>query len=66
MILGSAMMGNIRRIQQYKTRKAEQINTEISKRGAESAQVSSFCQFFDNFIRAFSNYFGVQKWVFAC
>jgi hypothetical protein len=66
MILGSAMMGNIRRIQQYKTRKAEQINTEISKRGAEGAQVSSFCLFFNNSIRALSNYFGVQKWVFGC
>ncbi len=66
MILGSAMMGNIRRIQQYKTRKAEQIATEISKRGAEGAQVSPFCLFFNNSIRALSNYFGVQKWVFAC
>jgi len=65
-ILGSAMMGNIRRIQQYKTRKAEQINTEISKRAAEGAQVSSFCLFFNDFIRALSNYFGVQKWVFGC
>ena len=66
MILGSAVMGNIRRIQQYKTRKAEQIKAEISKREAEGAQVSPFCSFFDNFIRALSNYFGIQKWVFGC
>jgi hypothetical protein len=66
MILGSAMMGNIRRIQQYKTRKAEQINKEISKRGAECAQVSSFCLFFNDFTRTLSNYFGVQKWVVGC
>jgi len=66
MILGSAMMGNIRRIQQYKTRKAEQINKEISKRGAEGAQVSSFCLFFRDVIRALLDFFGVQKWVFGC
>ena len=66
MILGSAMMGNIRRIQQYTTRKTEQINEETSKRGAEGAQASSFCLFFNDFIRALSNYFGVQKWVVGC
>ena len=32
------------------------INTEISKRGAEGAQVSAFCLFFDYFIRSLSNY----------
>jgi hypothetical protein len=66
MILGSAMMGNIRRIQKYTTRKTEQINEETSKRGAEGAQASSFCLFFNDFIRSLSNYFGVQKWVFGC
>jgi len=66
MILGSAMMGNIRRIQQYKTRKTEQINEEISKRGAEGAQASSFCLFFRDVIRALLDFFGVQKWVFGC
>ena len=58
-------MGNIRRIQQYKTRKTEQINKETSKKGAKGAQGSSFCLFFSDFIRALSNYFGVQKWVFG-
>ena len=65
MILGSAIMGNIRRIQQYKTRKTEQINKETSKKGAKGAQGSSFCLFFSDFIRALSNYFGAQKWVFG-
>jgi hypothetical protein len=66
MILGSAIMGNIRRIQQYKTKKTEPINKETSKKGAEGAQASSFCLFFSDFIRALSNFFGVQTWVFGC
>jgi len=66
MILGSAIMGNIRRIQQYKTKKTEQINKETSKKGAEGTQASSFCLFFSDFIRALSNFFGVQTWVFGC
>jgi hypothetical protein len=66
MILGSAIMGNIRRIQQYKTKKTEQINKETSKKEAEGTQASSFCLFFSDFIRALSNFFGVQTWVFGC
>jgi predicted DCC family thiol-disulfide oxidoreductase YuxK len=66
MILGSAIMGNIRRIQQYKTKKTEPINKETSKKGAEGTQASSFCLFFSGFIRSLSNFFGVQTWVFGC
>jgi hypothetical protein len=44
----------------------KQINEETSKRGAEGDQVSSFCLFFNDFIRTLSNYFGVQKWVVGC
>lgn len=66
MILGSAIMGNSRRIQQYKTKKTEQFNKETSKKGAEGTQASSFCLFFSDFIRALSNFFGVQTWVFGC
>jgi hypothetical protein len=53
-------------IQQYKTRKSEQINEEISTRVAEGAQASSFCLFFRDVIRALLDFFGVQKWVFGC
>ena len=66
MILGSAIMGNIRRIQQYKTKKTEPINKETSKKGAEGTQASSFCLFFSDFIHALSNFFGVQTGVFGC
>ena len=66
MILGSAIMGNIRRIQKYTTRKTEQINEETSKRGAESAQASSFCQFSSACIRSLLDCFWFEKWVFGC
>jgi len=66
MLIGSTMMGNVRRIQQYQMRKTEKINEEASKRGVEGAQRSSFCLFFSDFIRTLSGLFAIQKWVFGC
>lgn len=66
MILGSAMMGNIRRIQQYMTRKSKQNNGNTSARAPESAPSSSFCLFSRDTIRTLLDFFDVEKWVFGC
>ena len=45
MVIGSAILSNIRRIQRYKTLKIEQINQEIKEIGKNDAHEGSFCQF---------------------
>lgn len=66
MILGSAIMSNIRRIQQYTTMKTKQINENTPARLPESAQSSSFCLFLKELIRTLLDFFGVKKWVLGC
>jgi len=66
MILGSAIMGNIRRIQKYITMKTKQNNGNTPERAPASAPSSSFCLFFSELIRSLLNHFRFEKWVFGC
>ena len=66
MILGSAMMGNIRRIQQYMTKKSKQNNGNSSAGAPDSAPPNSFCLFSRAAIRTLLDFFEVEKWVFGC
>ena len=66
MIIGSAIMSNIRRIQQYTTMKTKQNNEKTPDREPEGAQSSSFCLFSRDSIRALLDLFGCDKCVFGC
>ena len=66
MILGSAMMGNIRRIQQYMTKKSKQNNGNSQARAPENVSPNSFCLFSRDAIRTLLDFIDVEKWVFGC
>lgn len=66
MLVGSAIMSNIRRIQRYKTMKNKQVNEKTSERVPESVKSSSFCPLSGELFRTLLDFFRFEKWVFCC
>lgn len=66
MVIGSAIMSNIRRIQRYKTLKIQQINQEIKEIEKIDAQEGSFCQFLIRLFLCRINLRLTDMCVFSC
>jgi hypothetical protein len=66
MVIGSAIMSNIRRIQRYKTLKTQQINQEIKEMDRIDAQEVSFCSFLIRIFRCHMNLQLTDVCVFSC
>ena len=66
MVIGSAILSNIRRIQRYKTLKIEQINQEIKEIEKTDAHEGSFCQFLIRLCRCRINLQLTDICVFSC
>ena len=66
MVIGSAAMSNIRRIQRYRALKTQQNNQEIKEIEKKGAQPASFCSFLFRLIQVFMNLRVSEKYVSSC
>jgi hypothetical protein len=66
LVIGSAIMSNIRRIQRYKALKTQQNNQEIKEIEKKGAQPASFCSFLIRLIRVFMNLRVSDKYISSC
>lgn len=66
MVIGSAIMSNIRRIQRYKALKTQQNNQEITEIEIKDTQPDSFCSFIIGYFRSMMGFLVPEKCMFSC
>lgn len=66
LVIGSAIISNIRRIQRYKAMKTKPNNEQSTKVTTKNTQTSNFCLTFLCFIRTFLDHLVPRKCVLSC
>jgi hypothetical protein len=66
MMIGSAVMSNIRRIYRYKAFKTQQNKQEITEINIKDAQPNSFCSFIIGYFRSMMGFLVPEKYTFSC
>jgi hypothetical protein len=66
MVVGSVVMSNIRRIQQYTTMKSELSDEKPKGKGAKSIQTNIFSSFLNGFFNFFLGALKDENRVFSC